>query len=162
MLLIVVHAGLPQITPCKPRSRIKRAMVHRATAKLSRFIRRQTLRTPQKPKFPAKTRTTSDPDRDGRELRAAMDLVAARPACGRGWGNRQDLADGLDPINISIARLCRRLSLERVIELHLGKIILTPCRESRWPSATRGSRVPEPWSDQPSRWARQHACRCPP
>jgi hypothetical protein len=46
LLLIVVRTGLPRITPGKPRSRISRSTVHRVTARPSRFICRQTLRTP--------------------------------------------------------------------------------------------------------------------
>ena len=57
LLQIVVHMGLPQI--CKPRSRIRHAIVQRAMAKPSRLICRQTLRTPYTSKFSAKTRTTS-------------------------------------------------------------------------------------------------------
>ena len=36
--LVVVRTGLPRITPCKPRSRIRRATLHRATSKPSRCI----------------------------------------------------------------------------------------------------------------------------
>ena len=44
--LIVVRAGLPRMTPFRPKSRISRSIVQRATAKPSRRICRQTLRTP--------------------------------------------------------------------------------------------------------------------
>ena len=44
--LIVVLTCLPRITPCKPRARISRATVQRATSWPSRFSCRQTLRTP--------------------------------------------------------------------------------------------------------------------
>jgi hypothetical protein len=43
---MVVRAGLPRITPARPISRISRSTVQRATAKPSRIICRQTLRTP--------------------------------------------------------------------------------------------------------------------
>ena len=42
----VVLARRPRITPRKPRSRISRATVQRGTSMSSRFICRQTLRTP--------------------------------------------------------------------------------------------------------------------
>ena len=57
--LMVVRTGLPRITPCKPRSRMSRSTVHRATPKPSRFICRQTLRTPYSPKLSANTRRIS-------------------------------------------------------------------------------------------------------
>ena len=44
--LTVVFTGLPRMTPCKPISRIRRATVQRAMSNPSRFIWRQTLRTP--------------------------------------------------------------------------------------------------------------------
>ncbi len=44
--LTVVRTGLPRIKPAIPISRIGRLMVQRATGKPSRFICRQTLRTP--------------------------------------------------------------------------------------------------------------------
>ncbi|MBB6255236.1 hypothetical protein FHS74_005835 [Nitrospirillum iridis] len=44
--LTVVFTGLPRITPRKPKSRISRATVQRATAWSSRLNWCQTLRTP--------------------------------------------------------------------------------------------------------------------
>src|SRR3954454_11096104 len=40
-----------------------------------------------------------------------------------------------------------------------GQNTLTPCVESHWPGATRGSRAPEPSASRPSRSERQPACR---
>ena len=46
LALIVVFTGLPRTTPFRPMLLISRATVQRETSKPSRFIWRQTFRTP--------------------------------------------------------------------------------------------------------------------
>jgi hypothetical protein len=53
---IVVRFGLPRTAPRKPRSRISRSIVQRATRMPSRFSCAQTLSAPYAPKFSAWTR----------------------------------------------------------------------------------------------------------
>ena len=101
--LTVVRTGLPRITPASPMTRISRATVQRATATPSRRSWRHTLCTRRKRRGSHRTQRLIS------TWRSPASRLRARGQTGRigtpgrmlvvgGWGNRQHLADRLDPV----------------------------------------------------------------
>lgn len=101
--LMVVRTTLPSLTPRRPRRRISRSAVQRATASPSRFICFQIL-SARRPQIRVSylldlghPQGASLRPVDGQGAVAAPGSV---PAIGRP-GNLQDLADRLDPVRIT-------------------------------------------------------------